>query len=130
LEVALGKLRCLAAAIVLLVVAPVFGQELSISDLWQKVDELEKRVVVLEQLLAANSTPPTNGSSNSQSAIIANWRKLKIGMDEEAVRTILGEPRRVVRYAAGSYTWFYSTAYGQSRIDFDSGGVASWMEPE
>lgn len=55
MEVTLGKFRRLAAVLVLLVVAPVYGKELSSSELSQKVSELEARIAGLEQLVATNS---------------------------------------------------------------------------
>ncbi len=53
----------------------------------------------------------------------AAWRKLRKGMQMDAVRSILGEPDRVESIV---YTWWY---YGSGRVLFDGELVNSWSEP-
>ena len=120
----------LSVLVVLLVVAPAFGQDISNADLSQKVAELERRIALLEQLISATGTDQTTVPSKTQSENVANWRKMKIGMTEEAVRAILGEPLRIVRFSAQLYTWRYSIDSAYSQIGFGRNGVESWMEPE
>lgn len=57
----------------------------------------------------------------------SNWRQLKKGMSEDAVRALLGEPRKVDVLSVSTY-WHYNYPYGGDVV-FSSGAVVSWTEP-
>jgi hypothetical protein len=59
----------------------------------------------------------------SKSRKLENWRKLKRGMTENQVRSILGEP---VRIAGGVLTFWY---YRSGEVIFQLEKLDSWREP-
>jgi hypothetical protein len=107
---------------------PVYAQGDDVSQLRQRVTDLEHRVQELEALLKecndARKTGPENdlGWQNKK-----NWRSLEVGMNEAQVKKILGEPVKVIR---GVKTlWYYPNFYG-GYVSFDeSGKLTGWNEP-
>jgi hypothetical protein len=56
-----------------------------------------------------------------------NWRNLEAGMNEEQVRTILGEP---VKEIQGVRTlWYYPSIYSGYVSFDDKGRLSGWKEP-
>jgi hypothetical protein len=56
-----------------------------------------------------------------------NWRNLEAGMNEEQVRTILGEP---VKEIQGVKTlWYYPSIYSGYVSFDDKGRLSGWKEP-
>jgi hypothetical protein len=110
------------------IVLPLSAHETENKMLRQKIAELESRIQYLEALLKVYSGPdeaknnPEYGWQN-----IKNWRKLKIGMTEEQVQIILGEPIKSIQ---GVRTlWYYPSIY-RGYVSFDANGqLIGWMEP-
>lgn len=104
------------------------AQEDDISQLQQKIAELELRVKELEGLLKAskelqeNSSAPKFGWQNTK-----NWRDLKIGMNESQVKEMLGQPVKIIK---GVKTlWYYPNIYcGYCSFD-ENGNLIGWNEP-
>ena len=88
-----------------------------ITELKRRVEQLEKRVVALEERTA--TSPVGVGSKVA-------WRSLSKGMTQDDVRNILGEPSRVV---AGSpfLVWFYGK--GTVQFTVHNAQVFGWSEP-
>lgn len=85
--------------------------------------ELERRVMTLERRLGAAPTArePTAALHKDR----ANWRQLRLGMTQESVRQLLGDPERVT---GGSVTmWQWSAGYtmfaGNTQL------LTGWSEP-
>lgn len=106
----------------------LYAQGDEVSRLRQRVAELEQKVNELEALLkecneAQKSRPNTDyGWQNKK-----NWRNLEVGMKEDQVRNILGEPVKVIK---GIKTlWYYPNFYG-GYVSFDENGkLTGWNEP-
>lgn len=112
-------------ALLLLPVQPLHAQEEEILQLRQKITELENRIKELEGLFGETR-------KNQMMAEYAwrnkkNWRRLEIGMEEAQVKTILGEPIKVI---GGVKTlWYYPNIYC-GYVSFDENGhLAGWNEP-
>jgi hypothetical protein len=122
----------LAVVVGTAIVAPeqsrVYAQGDEVSQLRQRVADLEQKVKELEALLkecneALKSKPETDyGWQNKK-----NWRTLEVGMSEAQVRSILGEPVKVIK---GVKTlWYYPNVYG-GYVSFDERGkLTGWNEP-
>lgn len=99
-----------------------------VSQLRQRVAELEQKVNQLEALLkecneAQKSGPNVDyGWQNKR-----NWRNLQVGMKEDQVKNILGEPVKIIK---GVKTlWYYPNFYG-GYVSFDENGkLTGWNEP-
>jgi hypothetical protein len=106
----------------------LYAQGDEVSRLRQRVAELEQKVTELEALLkqcneAQKSRPNIDyGWQNKK-----NWRNLAVGMKEDQVRNILGEPVKVIK---GVKTlWYYPNFYG-GFVSFDeTGKLTGWNEP-
>jgi hypothetical protein len=106
----------------------VYAQSDEVSQLRQRVGELEQKVKELEALLKECNEAQKNrqyvdyGWQNKK-----NWRNLKVGMKEDQVRNILGEPVKVIK---GVKTlWYYPNFYG-GYVSFDENGkLTGWNEP-
>jgi hypothetical protein len=104
------------------------AEEESVSQLLNKISKLEKRVRQLEGLLEKCSatghgqTAEECGWQNKK-----NWRRLKNGMAKAQVRSILGEPIKIIK---GTRTlWYYPNIYC-AYVSFDNNGLLSgWNEP-
>jgi hypothetical protein len=58
------------------------------------------------------------------------WRQLSVGMSEDSVRALLGEPTRINRYGPMISSWEYGTILDGGSISFDGRGVNHWSEPQ
>jgi outer membrane protein assembly factor BamE (lipoprotein component of BamABCDE complex) len=105
-----------------------YAQENEVSRLQGQVTQLESRVKELEALLQecqeAKKTAQLEqfGWQNKK-----NWRKLSKGMQEGQVKSMLGEPSKVIQ---GVKTlWYYPNIYC-GYVSFDEKGrVIGWNEP-
>jgi hypothetical protein len=94
---------------------------------------LERRVEQLEKRLSSEKVSPAKAVERGGAAADwrskANWRRLKVGMTEDDVRSILGEPQKVVVLFATVY-WHWNYPGGPS-VDFDKENrrVGGWSEP-
>lgn len=96
---------------------------------------LQKRVVELEQKVKQLESLLEECNKAREEAIGAalgwqskkNWRKLRAGMKESQVKSILGEPSKIIH---GAITlWYYPNIYG-GYVSFDKEGrLAGWNEP-
>lgn len=104
---------------------PLHAQEEEISQLRQKITELEGRIKELEGLLSETRKKQMADQYAWQNK--KNWRKLEVGMGETQVKTILGEPIKVI---SGVKTlWYYPNIYC-GYVSFDENGyLAGWSEP-
>lgn len=109
-------------------IQPLPARENEASQLQQKIIELEDRIKKLEVLLKQcdenhkKQTKDRYGWQNKK-----NWRKLKVGMKETEVKTILGEPVKIIRGV--KILWYYPNIYcGYVSFDKD-GSLTGWNEP-
>jgi hypothetical protein len=126
----IGVLLAVVIGTVLIASEPsqLYAQGDEVSQLRQRVAELEQKVKELEALLeeckeAQKSSPNIDfGWQNKR-----NWRNLEVGMKEDRVRNILGEPVKVIK---GVKTlWYYPNFYG-GYVSFDENGkLTGWKEP-
>ncbi len=115
-------------SLLMLAPLPIQAQEEEISQLHQRIAELETRIKDLEAQLGGcvglqdkeNIDP--GGWRNKK-----NWRKLEIGMLQDDVGILLGEPVKVIR---GIRTlWYYPNIYC-GYVSFDENGrLSGWSEP-
>jgi outer membrane protein assembly factor BamE (lipoprotein component of BamABCDE complex) len=104
------------------------AEEESVTQLLKKISKLEDRVRQLEGLLEKCSTTGKGqtadecGWQNKK-----NWRRLQLGMAQAQVRSILGEPIKIIK---GTRTlWYYPNIYC-AYVSFDNNGLLSgWNEP-
>jgi hypothetical protein len=102
-----------------------FAQEGDISKLRQKIDALEAKILKLEGLLGECSELGTTSEYGWQSK--KNWRRLEVGMANTQVKSILGEPTKVIKGIQD--LWYYPNIYG-GYVSFDKDGkLAGWNEP-
>ena len=107
---------------------PIFADNDEVPKLQQKVLELETRIKQLEALLDEkkqvyiSEKDAESGWQNTK-----NWRRLEKGMSQESVKSVLGEPIKVIK---GVKTlWYYPNIYcGYCSFDKD-GKLAGWNEP-
>jgi hypothetical protein len=97
-------------------------------ELQRKIFELERRIAELETELAHCrhtadvQSGPQYGWQNTK-----NWRRLEIGMPESQVKTILGEPVKVIKGV--KVLWYYPNVYC-GYVAFDRAGqLTGWNEP-
>ena len=104
---------------------PLHAQEEEISQLRQKITELEGRIKELEGIRSETRKKQMADQYAWQNK--KNWRKLEVGMEETQVKTILGEPIKVI---SGVKTlWYYPNIYC-GYVSFDENGhLAGWNEP-
>lgn len=107
---------------------PVHAQDAEIQQLRQKLSDLEAKVEELEGLLDECIASRTKGTADEygwQNKM--NWRKLEMGMSQAKVKSILGEPTKVIK---GVKTlWYYPNIYG-GFVTFDKdGNTVGWNEP-
>ncbi|MFC1822281.1 outer membrane protein assembly factor BamE [Thermodesulfobacteriota bacterium] len=107
---------------------PLPAQPEELARLQQQIEQLERRLQKLESFLRISDESHDKkaeqeyGWQNKK-----NWRLLKAGMTESQVKTILGEPTKVIK---GVKTlWYYPSIYS-GHISFDKNGqVTGWNEP-
>jgi chaperonin cofactor prefoldin len=128
--ICIGVVLAVVIGIVMIASEPsqLYAQADEVSQLRQRVAELEQKVKELEGLLkecdeAQKSRQNVDyGWQNKK-----NWRNLVVGMKEDQVRNILGEPVKVIK---GVKTlWYYPNVYG-GYLSFDENGkLTGWHEP-
>ena len=115
-------------AIFTLSVNPGSAQDEVVVELHNKISELENRIKLLENILK-DSTKDTDeqikdefGWQNKK-----NWRNLSVGMTENEVKDLLGNP---VKSIQGVRTlWYYPNIYC-GYVSFDEKGrLTGWNEP-
>jgi hypothetical protein len=125
----MNPVRILGVLIFLsLFVHPLHAQDDETLLLQQKIDALELRIKQLETQLRESmefQKMLETGEFGWQNR--NNWRKLEIGMPEDEVRSILGDPIKVIK---GSKTlWYYPSIY-KGFVSFDQNGdLTGWNEP-
>ena len=110
------------------VLSQVFAQTDEVSQLRQRVIELEQKTKGLEdQLKECNEVRKRQQEADYGWQNKKNWRSLEMGMKEDRVKGILGEPVKVIK---GVKTlWYYPNFYG-GYVSFDEGGkLIGWNEP-
>ena len=105
-----------------------YGQTTAITKLEKRIEELEARVLVLENIILNKGTNVVR-DDNTYANDLSNWRKIKVGMKDEDIRKILGEPKTITRMSRSFYVWQYDSIIGTGYIRFDDRGVFSWDEP-
>ena len=120
-------LAALAAASVPAVAA---GQKTSSDSLLRRIDLLERRTTDLEQrvrdLEALIKVEPSRNQPVPDARKwqdLANWRRLRRGMDMDEVRKLLGEPESV---SGGAVTYWY---WPSGRVYFMNDRLEGWSEP-
>jgi hypothetical protein len=107
---------------------PVQAKDEEVVQLRQRISELEQKIEELEGLLNECIASRKKGSGEEygwQNKM--NWRRLEMGMSQAKVRSILGEPTKIIK---GVKTlWYYPNIYG-GFVSFDqSGYIVGWNEP-
>ncbi|MBW1999560.1 MAG: hypothetical protein JRJ29_16565 [Deltaproteobacteria bacterium] len=115
-------------ALLLLSVPGGRAQGDDLATLRKKAAQLEQRVKELEGLLeeCERTREEAIGAALGWQSK-KNWRKLKAGMKESQVKSILGEPSKIIH---GAITlWYYPNIYG-GYVSFDKKGkLVGWNEP-
>jgi hypothetical protein len=118
----------MAIPLTLSIPSQVFAQTDEVSQLRQRVIELEQKTKGLEdQLKECNEVRKRQQEADYGWQNKKNWRSLEMGMKEDRVKGILGEPVKVIK---GVKTlWYYPNFYG-GYVSFDEGGkLIGWNEP-
>ena len=102
-----------------------FAQEEDISILRQKIDALEAKILELENILGECSELGATSEYGWQSK--KNWRRLEVGMADTKVKSILGEPTKVIQGIQD--LWYYPNIYGGYVSFGKDGKLAGWNEP-
>ena len=117
-----------AVTMLVIPIQPLPASESEVSQLQQKIIELEDRIKKLELLLKQydeNQQKQTQDGYGWQNK--KNWRKLKVGMKENEVKTILGEPVKIIKGV--KILWYYPNIYcGYVSFNQD-GSLTGWNEP-
>ena len=112
--------------IMLFPISSVFVKDMSISELTSKINELEKRIELLEKIILEKNLEVTEEINYDTASVKTNWRKLQIGMTEKEVVNLLGEPEHIDRLSPSLSTWRYPDL---GRVEFLNNKVNSWSEP-
>lgn len=118
----------MAIPLTLSIPSQVFAQTDEVSQLRQRVIELEQKTKGLEdQLKECTEVRKRQQEADYGWQNKKNWRSLEMGMKEDRVKGILGEPVKVIK---GVKTlWYYPNFYG-GYVSFDEGGkLIGWNEP-
>jgi len=111
------------------------GRQSSADSLLRRIDSLERRAADLEQRVRELETlvkvepsrdRPVSASANWRD--LANWRRLRRGMNMDQVRALLGEPERVDAISIRT-TWTWGRYPEYAEVHFDEGKLAGWSEP-
>lgn len=118
----------MAALAILILYSPSSAQNNEKLLMEKKIEDLEAKIQILESRikeLEASSITPTNPDYGWQNK--KNWRSLKVGMREDEVKKILGEPVKLIQ---GVRTlWYYPNFYC-GYVSFDAKGhLIGWNEP-
>ena len=104
----------------------VYSQTITMGQLQLKIDELEKRITLLEKIIEENKTIENKSINVLQDKMI--WRKLRKGMNQDDVRSLLGEPV-TINSSIITY-WYYNGISSQACVTFDDKDlVIGWREP-
>lgn len=110
--------------------AVVAGQSISADSLRRQVDlldrrtsDLELRVRELEALIKVEPSRDRRVSTSPNWRDLQNWRRLRLGMTDDEVRALLGEPESV---DAGPVTYWHWTG---ANVYFMDGKLRGWSEP-
>lgn len=101
----------------------------TIRALVQRINELESQLSDFNRNDLSNTTNLL--ASKGDATKIENWRKLKIGMTEQQVLNLLGEPENIFKVST-SYIWYYpnfSNVSFWNGFDTTVGKVDGWKEP-
>ncbi len=118
-----------ALALVAFLRPPIItAQQAELSDLSQKIADLEHKIQQLEGILSKFDDATIKqmadelGWQNKK-----NWRSLQVGMTEAQVKGYLGEPTKII---TGVRTlWYYPNIYC-GYVSFDNRGhLTGWNEP-
>ena len=120
------SVRIVLASAIFAVCSPgiATGQDTSNANLLRRVEQLEQANAQLERRIreldtriksAPLPTQPTPTSNKWRE--LSNWRRLRLGMNMEEVRAVLGEPERV---EAGFFTFWH---WSDGQVSFKSGKV-------
>jgi hypothetical protein len=106
----------------------ILAQTDEVSQLRQRVIELEQKVKEMDgQLKECRETARRHEEVDPGWQNKKNWRNLEVGMKEEQVRNILGEPIKVIK---GVKTlWYYPNFYGGYVSFGENGRLTGWNEP-
>lgn len=110
--------------------AKLSEQQAQLSVLQKTVGELNERVARLEREARELRQLPSQSQASPQRAIPASldaWRRLEEGMTREQVRSLLGEPLRIVK--PHFEYWYYGSGECPN-VKFSSSEVVGWCEPE
>ena len=131
-----GMIRAtlLAAFVSICIPAVAIAQRPSVDSLLRRIEQLERtttdlerRVAELEALLRSEPSRAQPVSPSSKSQDLQNWRRLRLGMKMDEVRSLLGEPEKVT--VVGSVAYWSFPGGGTVSFDSRSGKLESWMEP-
>jgi hypothetical protein len=89
----------------------------------------KKPAVQKDDFVADPSPPkPPDVLDDTDSRVLANWRKLKVGQTEDTVRGIIGDPTNVVTYGLRR-EWQYGRNREGGSVTFRDGAVTGWRQP-
>lgn len=139
---AILRTALLAALVAASIPAVATGKDTSTASLLRRIElledantDLERRVRELESLIKGDPSHTKSEPSKDRPIRpstgwkdLANWRQLRLGMTQEEVRALLGEPERV---DAGPVTyWRWDEANRNfANVYFMSDELAGWSEP-
>jgi len=115
-----------------------FAQQTKLDSLRREIRKMKSEIVRLEAELDSLQPKIKNRTGKKPKTELLpykdlkNWRSLEIGMKQDKVKNILGEPTRIT---AGKYStiWWYEWGNGRYRIgqlSFDSRKIlVLWVEP-
>jgi len=101
-----------------------------LSELEQRLNTIEKKPTMVTRttiIKTDNSLPPPTNPGEWQDT--ANWIHIKVGMDYQDVRDLLGEPIKIRRGA--SEFWYYTEQkFDGPHLKFLFKKVHAWKAPE
>ena len=93
-------------------------------------DSWPARAIPSDEWVDVPSEPPPSLTTDATASWRSprSWRELVYGMDEIAVRELLGEPTKINR-GARLVDWQYGDVDGGGTVSFGGAGVAGWRAP-